>query len=653
MGEYVCKICGQKMKNEKSLLIHYAKTHKLTREQVYKINHPDEGIHLCKNCGNPTKLHEYKSVYRDFCCNKCAIEYQHKNISQEDKKKLAEKKSSTWKNKSQEELKKYKQLISNSNRKSWAEKTKEEIKQISNNKQISWENKSKDEKLKFSNILKEYWKNKPEDEKREWVKNHKLSWENKSEEEMKEFSKKLLNSYTNERRIKHSEDMLDYWNNLSQNSKEKIIKKISKSNKMIWGDKSEEELKEFGNKLKLTWQNKSEEELEEHSKKLKIIWGVREKEYISQIYQKVSKSNKEKWKNKSEEKRLSYINSIRLSDITPEQYEILNNKDKFKNYLIEYKSINGDYPTPLILSKEFNFKNESGILLCIHQYNLEDYISWGKSSSEQEVYDYIKSIYDGEIIRNNRSIIPNYKELDIYIPEKNLAIEFDGCYWHSKLWKDNHYHQNKSKTCLDKDIRLIHIYEDEWIYKQDIVKDIIKSALGLFEEKIYARKCEVRVVDKQIYKNMCQYHLQGYSPAQIILGLYYQDQLIQLASFSKSRYDKNYEYEWIRGVQLPGYQIVGGTSKLFKYFIKNYQPKSIICYSDFNKFSGNSYKNCGFTLDKITTPDMWFNEINGLKRINRQPSKHQLTKQLVESGDLLEMHGAGNMKWVWRKNNDR
>ena len=448
-----------------------------------------------------------------------------------------------------------------------------------------------------------------------------------------------------------------HWKNKDSNKLNKRTEKL----KSAWESKSEEELKEFSEKCKELYHSRSSENIESIKQKMKSTWGSKDKsEWLSK--------HKESWKNKPEEEKkilsdklkkiwekrdtkdiLSILHTRMDSDTPLELYEIITSKNKFKQYLIEYKDNNGDYPTPSILTENFKFKGYSTVIRYIHRYNLEEYIFWNKSLPEQEVEDFIKTIYGGEIIRNDRKILKG-KELDIYIPEKNLAIEFNGCYWHSKLCVDKKYHQEKSLICQKNNIRLIHIYEDEWIYKQDIIKDILKTALGIYNKIIYARKCEVKVVDKQTYKDYCQkYHLQGYKGANIILGLYYQDQLIQLASFSKSRYDKNYEYEWIRGIQLPGYQVIGGTSKLFSYFINNYQPKSIICYSDFNKFSGNSYKNCGFILDKITTPDIWFNELVGLKRINRQPSKHQLTKQLVESGDLLEMHGAGNMKWVWRK----
>ena len=110
------------------------------------------------------------------------------------------------------------------------------------------------------------------------------------------------------------------------------------------------------------------------------------------------------------------------------------------------------------------------------------------SISEKEISDFIKSICNYEILENDRNII-SPKELDIYIPQKNLAIEFDGLYFHStKFGKDSDYHLGKTLACEEKGIRLIHIFEDEWLFKRQIVESIIKSALGIYKQKIFARK---------------------------------------------------------------------------------------------------------------------------------------------------------------------
>ena len=224
-------------------------------------------------------------------------------------------------------------------------------------------------------------------------------------------------------------------------------KSYSKMKQKEWKNKSEIDIKNLLDKRKETVlglygvesYSKSNKFKEMLSDKMKCIWESDKKRLsLSQKegWRKMDESTKSKfkeklsniWFNKSELKKLDCINLRRGEDISLEQYEILNNKDKFKQYLIEYKNNNNNYPTPHILKEKFKFAITAGILKYIHRYNLEDYILWDKSLSEQEVYDYVKGLYNGEIIRNNRSILSNNKELDIYIPEKQLAIEVNGCY---------------------------------------------------------------------------------------------------------------------------------------------------------------------------------------------------------------------------------
>lgn len=118
------------------------------------------------------------------------------------------------------------------------------------------------------------------------------------------------------------------------------------------------------------------------------------------------------------------------------------------------------------------------------------------SNEELELRKFISSAVDSKILNNVHSIIPPY-ELDIVVPEKKLAIEFNGLYWHNDSKIDNKYHLRKTKLCEEKGIQLIHIFEDEWNYKQDIVKSRLKNLLGIYDKTVYARKCEVREVDSK------------------------------------------------------------------------------------------------------------------------------------------------------------
>jgi len=101
------------------------------------------------------------------------------------------------------------------------------------------------------------------------------------------------------------------------------------------------------------------------------------------------------------------------------------------------------------------------------------------SKYEQDIADFISAFYNGECIRNSRSIISPL-ELDLYYPEKKIAIEFNGDYWHDENHKHTNYHYNKFKMCYDKGIILVSIFELEWHAKELFIKQYLKD---LFSDK--------------------------------------------------------------------------------------------------------------------------------------------------------------------------
>lgn len=145
--------------------------------------------------------------------------------------------------------------------------------------------------------------------------------------------------------------------------------------------------------------------------------------------------------------------------------------------------------------------------------------------------------------------------------------------------KDKKYHLNKTIDCEKAGYRLIHIFEHEWINKQEIIKSKLKALFNVEQTKIYARKClikEISNTEKNDFLN--QYHIQGADKSKVKLGLYFKDELIAVMTFGKPRFNKNYEYELIR--YATSKQVIGGASKLLKYFERNYKPESIITYAD-------------------------------------------------------------------------
>ena len=273
----------------------------------------------------------------------------------------------------------------------------------------------------------------------------------------------------------------------------------------------------------------------------------------------------------------------------------------------------------------------------------------------------IKSFLDdtGLLINlNDRSIIAP-KELDIYIPSKQVAIEYDGLMYHSfgksknpifnnvDFEKENRkYHLMKSISCELKGIKLFHIFENEWQDKnlQSIWKSVILNALG-FTERIYARNTKIGLVNKQIKDLFLQEnHLQGICASSINLGLYHDGELISLMTFGKSRFNKNYEYELLRFCNKKNISVVGGASKLLKHFLQEYNPKSIISYANRRWSQGKLYKNLGFSLISEVDPNyFYFQEKKKILRSRIEFQKHKLSKILeVFDPNLTESENMYN-----------
>lgn len=235
------------------------------------------------------------------------------------------------------------------------------------------------------------------------------------------------------------------------------------------------------------------------------------------------------------------------------------------------------------------------------------------SLAEVELSDFIKENHDGKVITNTKQIISPY-ELDIYLPELKLAYEFNGLFWHSELNKSDNYHRIKSDMCDKKGIQLIHIWEDDWMDKKEIVKSMILNKLGKTNNKIFARKCEIKEINDnnlvRLFLN--ENHIQGFVGSSVKIGLFYESNLVSLMTFGMKRKSMNSqseedgEYEMLRFCNKLNTNVVGGASKLFKYFLNKYNPLQIITYADRSYSNGNLYKQLGFKLSHLSLPNYYY-----------------------------------------------
>jgi len=252
----------------------------------------------------------------------------------------------------------------------------------------------------------------------------------------------------------------------------------------------------------------------------------------------------------------------------------------------------------------------------------------GSSKLEQEVLYYLENDLNINVIQHNRTILSGGLELDFFIQDKNIAIEFNGLYWHSDLANyDSGRHLLKHELCEQQNIMLIQIFEHEWINKQDLVKGRLKSKLGL-GKKIPARKCiikEISFLEKKLFLD--NNHIQGDAISAFQYGLFYQETLVAVMTFSKPRFSKKYDFELIRFASLNGVNIIGGASKLFAAFIRRFPNSTIVSYADRRWNSGKIYEILGLNLVGISGKNYWyFKGLDVWHRTNFQ--KHKLKNKL-------------------------
>lgn len=279
-------------------------------------------------------------------------------------------------------------------------------------------------------------------------------------------------------------------------------------------------------------------------------------------------------------------------------------------------------------------------------------VQFYRSHYENEVHDYIVDNYNGTVINNRKIAIYPY-ELDLYIPDRNLGIEFNGDYWHSDINTSYDYHQKKSLYAKDKGIFIYHIWEHEWNdpRKNRIIKSQLINLLNNNAFRIYARKCEVREVSpKDSREFLDNNHIQGNRNSSIKLGLYYNNELVSLMTFGKDKFiDKSDNYQLLRFCNKLNTSVVGGASKLFKYFLDNYNydNKSIISYCDISKGKGIVYEKLGFKLDKITSPNyIWINLQTGDLK-SRYQCQMKNEESIMISNGYARLFDCGNYKFIY------
>ena len=274
------------------------------------------------------------------------------------------------------------------------------------------------------------------------------------------------------------------------------------------------------------------------------------------------------------------------------------------------------------------------------------------SKAEQAIFDCVVSL-GLQAEQSNRSILGKRRELDIYVPEKKVAIEFNGLYWHSEsAGKDKSYHHDKWKDCKDKGIQLIQIWEDEWNRNPEQVKLMLAHKLGVSsQEKVFARKTVVaEVSNKDAETFLHANHIQGYASGSYYLGLRRKesDELVSLIVLKKEAGTNGKTLNIIRYATAAN--VVGGFTKLLSHAGKLYRPESFITFADHCVSDGGLYENNGFVADKELAPDYMY-VVDGvrkhkfgyrLKRFQNDPNL-----EYVEGLSERELAAQNGLERVW------
>jgi len=421
------------------------------------------------------------------------------------------------------------------------------------------------------------------------------------------------------------------------------------------------------------------------SKKIRDkIYSTMEEKYGDKFY-----VNEEKRKRTKKERYgdPNYCNSKRASKTTMKKsFERIKNVKYYSDVEIlvdfeNYKGIgSGKYHPYKCLKCGEKFEDyinpENKKVRCPNCYDGWNHV--GSSEKEKDVANFVEEILPNSqrVIKNDRDVL-NGKELDVFIPEKNVAIEFDGLYWHSEVQggKDKDYHLKKTETCENQGIHLIHIFENEWSRKRNIVKSRLRHILGCSsEDPIYARKCSVKEISNEQKKEFLEnHHIQGVGRSKVKLGIFhgefFDSKLVGVMTFgtpsvAQGHKEDGRKEQWEMKRFALSKPVVGGAGKLFKHFTRNFEPVQIKTYADrrWSTKLDNVYEKIGFEHVGSSEPNYYyFHEDNPTLKHRFNFRKGVLDEKLDSfNPDLTEwenmqkngydrMWDCGHLKYQWTR----
>lgn len=471
-------------------------------------------------------------------------------------------------------------------------------------------------------------------------------------------------SKTKEFKKKYKESCLNKFGVDNSFKSEEVKNKIKSSNLINLGVEYPQQSIFIRNKSKETslnnWGVEKYSQTKECKQKIKETsierWGVENYSKTNEFKEKVKETSLIKWEVEHHSKTDNFKNKLKKSReiVTKLRYENLIGDDYLiseynnSNFLIYHKTCQREFS----INRDLLYQRRN-LNICICTKCLD--VNLGMSNMELEMQDFLNSLNVTYIIKD-KSILGG-KELDIYLPYYKIAIEMNGVYWHSEIYMDKYYHRDKTLNCRKLGIELIHIWEDDWKFKRDIVKSIILNRLKMINKSIFARNCkikEVSVEESSSFLNLN--HIQGNSPSQLKIGLYLGEELVSLMTFGWRYTNRKKEYELIRFCNKININVVGSASKIFNYFLKMNSVDTIVSYSDISLFTGGIYQKLGFIKSRLSEPNYYW-VVDGIRKHRFNYNKKRLVKmgydpnksesEILHEIGYFRIYSCGQEKWIF------
>ena len=289
------------------------------------------------------------------------------------------------------------------------------------------------------------------------------------------------------------------------------------------------------------------------------------------------------------------------------------------------------------------------------------YCSHNVSKQENEITEFLNKELNIETDNNNRKILGNGKEIDITIPSKNTAIEFNGLIWHSEQYGGNkeYYHLDKTVACNSKGIRLIHIFEDEWLYKKDIVKSKLKEILNCSPIQIKANNCEIKKISKRDCTDFLNNNsIQGKVKSSFQYGLYNKNELVSVIALKKCG---NKEFEILAYCNKMDSYIIGGEKKMLNYLIEVINPNRITICFDRRWDNGENFEKIGFKYRYSSSPKYYYvvgkhrkdwSEFTKNKLIEQGFDKDKTVEEIMEERGIYKIYDCGMLIFDWKRQDE-